>query len=223
MLGDKWHSLRFTVYGFREKHSTKHALIDIVNQVQSHFDEGMLSCGVFIDLKKAFDTIDHYILLQKLYHYGIRDIINDWFHSYLTERVQSPLIGSKVSTKLPTACGVPQGSVLGSLLFLLYVNDLCRSSDKLSFCLFADDTNLLYADRDINSLERVVNAELSKVQEWLVANRLTLNAKKSNFVIFHPYQKKLDRDVILKIFDIETNDFVLLDQKTYITYLGILI
>ena len=113
--------------------------------------------------------------------------------------------------------------MLGPLLFLLYVNDLCRSSDKLSFYLFADDTNLLYADRDINSLERVVNAELSKVQEWLVANRLTLNAKKSNFVIFHPYQKKLDRNVILKIFDIETNDFVLLDQKTYIKYLGILI
>ena len=183
----------------------------------------MLSCGVFIDLKKAFDTIDYYILLKKLYHYGIRGIINDWFHSYLTERVQSTLIGSEVSTKLPTACGVPQGSVLGPLLFLLYVNDLCRSSDKLSFYLFADDTNLLYADRDINSLERVVNAELRKVQEWLVANRLTLNAKKSNFVIFHPYQKKLDRDVILKIFDIETNDFVLLDQKTYIKYLGILI
>lgn len=93
----------------------------------------------------------------------------------------------------------------------------------MSFCLFADDTNLLYADRDINSLERVVNAELSKVQEWSVANRLTLNAKKSNFVIFHPYQKKLDRDVILKIFDIETSDFVLLDQKIYIKYLGILI
>ena len=124
------------------KNNQLNALIDIVNQVQSHFDEGMLSCGVFIDLKKAFDTID---------------------------------------------------------------------------------TNLLYADRDINSLERVVNAELSKVQEWLVANRLTLNAKMSNFVIFHPYQKNFDRDVILKIFDIETNDFVLLDKKTYIKYLGILI
>ena len=73
-----------------------------------------------------------------------------WFHSYLIERVPSTLIGSKVSTKLPTACGVPQGSVLGPLLFLLYVNDLCRSSDKLSFYSFADDTNLLYADRDTN-------------------------------------------------------------------------
>ena len=94
--------------------------------------------------------------------------------------------------------------MLGPLLFFLYVNDLCRSSDKLSFYLFADDTNLLYADRDINSLERVINAELSKVQEWLVADKLTLNAKKSNFVIFHPCQKKLDLDVILKIFLILT-------------------
>ena len=162
-------------------------------------------------------------MLQKLYHNGIRGIINDWFHSYLTDRVQSTQIGSEVSNKLTTACGVPQGSVLAPLLLLLYVNDLCRSSDKLSFYLFADDTNLLYADRDINSLERVVNAQLSKVQEWLVAYKLTLNAKKSNFAIFHPYQEKLDRDVILKIFDIHTNEFVLLDQKTYIKYLGILI
>ena len=104
-----------------------------------------------IKKKKAFDPIDNCILLQKLYHYGIRGIINDWFHSYLTDRIKSTQIGSEVSTKLTTACGVPQGSVLGPLLFLLYVNDLRRSSDKPS--LFADDTNLLYADRDINSFE----------------------------------------------------------------------
>ena len=137
--------------------------IDRINHIHCHFDKGMLSCGVFIDLKKAFDTIDRCILLQKLYHYGIRGIINDWFRSYLTDRVQSTQIGSEVSIKLTTACGVPQVVVLGPLLFLLYVNNLCRSSDKLSFYLFADDTNLLYAGRDINSLERVVNAESSKV------------------------------------------------------------
>ena len=110
--------------------------------------------------------------------------------------------------------------MLGPLLLLLYVNDLRRSSDKLSFYLFADDTYLLYADRDINSLERVVNVELSKVQEWLVANKLTLNAKKSNFVIFRPYQKKLDGDVMIKIFDIHTKEFVLLYQKTYINIMA---
>ena len=114
--------------------------------------------------------------------------------------------------------------MLGPLFFPLYVNaDLWRSSDKLPFYLFADDTTLLYADSDINSLERVVNAELSKLQEWLVANKLTSNAKKSNFVTLHPYPKKLDRHLILKIFDIDANEFVILDQKTYIKYLGILI
>ena len=105
--------------------------------------------------------------------------------------------------------------MLGPLLFLLYVNDLCTSSDKLQFYLFADDTNLLYSDKDINSLERVVNVKLSKVQEWIVANKLTFNAKKSNLVIFHHFQKKLIvPDDILKIFDIDTNESVLLDQKT---------
>ena len=167
--------------------------------------------------KKPYDTIDHCILLRKLYHYGIRGIINDRFHTYLTDSVQSTQIGSEVSTNLPLVCGVPQGSVLGPLLFFLYVNDLCTSSDKLLFYLFADDTNLLYSDKDINSLERVVNVKLSKVQEWLVANKLTFNAKKSNFVIFHHFQTNLiGPDDILKIFDIDANESVLLDQKTYI-------
>ena len=92
------------------------------------------------------------------------------------------------------------------LLFLSYVNDLYRSSHKLSFYLSTDDTNLLYADRDINSLERVVNAELSKGKERLAAKDPAFNAKKSNFVIFRPYQKKIDHEVILKIFDIDTNE-----------------
>ena len=127
---------------------------------------------------------------------------------------QLKLAERSLLNKLPTACGVPQGSMLWPLLFLLCVNDLRRSSNKLSSYLFPDDTNLLYANRDINSRERVVNGELSKVHEWLVTNMLTLNAKKSNFVIFHPYQKKLDRDVILRIFDIDTYEFFLLDQKT---------
>ena len=106
-----------------KKHSTEHALIDIVNQIQPLFDKGMLSCGVFIDFKKAFDTTDYCILLQKLYHYGIRGIINDRFHSYLTDRDQSTQIGSEVSTKFTTACGVPQGSVLGPLLGTLSTDD----------------------------------------------------------------------------------------------------
>ena len=210
-------------YGFRERRSTEHALIDIVNQIQSNFDKGIYTCGIFIDLKKAFDTVDHSILLQKLYHDGIRGIVNDWFRSYLSDRIQSTQIGPNISNKQRMTCGVPQGSVLGPLLFLLYVNDIYRSSDKLAFYLFADDTNLLYANKNLRTLELVVNLELHKVCEWLTANKLTLNVKKSNFIIFHPHQKKIDYQVNLQIFDNDSKTYLPLEQKSYVKYLGVLI
>jgi hypothetical protein len=137
-------------YGFREKRSTQHAIIDIVNQIQTNMDKNMYTCGIFIDLQKAFDTVNHSILLQKLQHYGIRGIINDWFSSYLLNRIQTTQIGTVVSDKETMLSGVPQRSVLGPLLFLIYLNDIYNSTDKLNFSLFADDTNLLYADNDLS-------------------------------------------------------------------------
>ena len=137
--------------------------------------------------------------------------------------MQSTQIGSIVSNKERIVCGVPQGSVLGPLLFLLYVNDMHRSSKKFDFYLFADYTNLLYADKDINKLEIVANEELLRLCEWLNANKLSLNASKSNFVIFHPYQRKLDGEVDLKIFDNNLEQLVSLERKTYVKYLGVLI
>ena len=149
--------------------------------------------------------------------------MNDWFRSYLSDRIQSTQIGPNISNKQRMTCGVPQGSVLGPLLFLLYVNDIYRSSDKLAFYLFADDTNLLYANKNLRTLELVVNLELHKVCEWLTANKLTLNVKKSNFIIFHPHQKKIDYQVNLQIFDYDSKTYLPLEQKSYVKYLGVLI
>ena len=176
-----------------------------------------------IDLQKAFDTVDHSILLHKLNHYGIRGVVNDWFLSYLSGRVQTTQIGSYISQKEKTLCGVPQGSVLGPLLFLIYINDIYNASDKLAFYLFADDTNLLFADRNLQSLETVVNMELMNVSDWLASNKLSLNVKKTNFVIFHPSQKRLDYKVNLKIYDNNRKHFICLERKDYVKYLGVLI
>ena len=136
-------------YGFRDNCSTQHAILDILNKIQSKIDAKLFSCGIFVDLKKAFDTVDHSILLHKLNHYGVRGIINTWFSSLLSKRSQSTQIGSTVSNKEEIDCGVLQGSVLGPLLFLIYVNDIYRCSQIFDFYLFADDTNLLYSDKDL--------------------------------------------------------------------------
>ena len=210
-------------YGFREQYSTQHALLDIINKIQSNMDNKLFSCGIFIDLKKAFDTVDHDILLCKLKYYGIRGVVNDWFSSYLKNRSQTTLVGNCISDKEETLCGVPQGSVLGPLLFLIYINDICNSSKVFNFFLFADDTNLLYANKSLKTLESVVNFELREVCKWLNANKLTLNIKKSNFVIFRPSQKPITYQPTIKLFDNNSKKYIPLESKDYIKYLGILI
>ena len=220
---DKNNILCTSQYGFRQGHSTEHAILDIVNAIQSNMDKGAFSCGVFIDLKKAFDTVDHRILLHKLKFYGFRGFINAWFASYLNEWSQVTVVGCHSSDKSQITCGVPQGSVLGPLLFLLYINDICYCSQKLNFYLFADDTNILFSHRDLKLLEKIMNDELSNVYRWLVANKLTLNLKKSNFVIFRPHQKKQAFTPIIKIFDNQTNKPVALECKEFVKYLGVLI
>ena len=123
-------------YGFRSKHSTQHAILDIVNNIHNCMDGGKYTCGIIIDLKKAFDTVNHSILLAKLENYGIRGLINTWFKSYLTDRRQSIEIDNHISKEEKTLCGVPQGSVLGPLLFLLYITTFINVlRNSLFICL----------------------------------------------------------------------------------------
>ena len=184
-------------FGFRQNHSTNHALISMTESIRNIIDNGKFGCGVFIDLKKAFDTVNHSILITKMEH-GIRGIALDWFTSYLSNRMQYVSINGHISEYRHISCGVHQGSVLGPLLFLLYINDLPNVSKHLSFYLFADDTNIYFEANDLLTLQKVMNRELRHVKKWLDANKLALNIDKTNFVVFHSPAKYLMEPIILK-------------------------
>ena len=147
-------------FGFRKHNSTVHALLQITEQIKETIEKGKVGCGIFIDLRKAFDTVNHKILFRKLDHYGIRDKSLKWFESYLGGRQQYVEYNGESSELRNISCGVPQGSVLGPLLFLIYINDLPYLSNDLKFFLFADDTNIYCEADNICDLERIVNKEL---------------------------------------------------------------
>ena len=139
---------------------------------------------MFLDLSKAFDTIDHRILIYKLKKYGIRGSALSFFQNYLSNRKQYVALDSNNSCKTSVTCGVPQGSILGPLLFLLYVNDLTRSSRILTFILFADDTNIFLSHKCLDTLVDILNLELRKVSSWFKCNKLSLNIDKTCFIHF---------------------------------------
>ena len=176
-----------------------HALLSLTEAIKHSVDSGNFGCGIFLDLQKAFDTVNHKILLGKLEHYGIRGTTLDWFHSYLSGRQQYVVVNGHISDSLPITCGVPQGSVLGPLLFLIYMNDLPNVSKVLQFYLFADDTSIYFDANELNHLQKVVNKELRKVRKWLEANRLALNISKTNYVIFHSNSKKTNDFIRIKL------------------------
>ena len=203
-------------FGFRKGHSTSHSLIDIVETIRKTIDSKKFGCGVFIDLKKAFDTVNHDILLQKLEHYGIRHNSLKWFKSYLSDRNQYVHLNDTDSSTMNISCGVPQGSVLGPILFLIYINDLPNISNKLKFFLFADDTNIYLEGNDLSNLEKTMNKELKKLYEWLCLNRLSLNISKTNFIIFSP-PNTFKKPVTIKIAK------KAISEAKYVKYLGVLI
>ena len=169
--------------GFRSLHSTATALLHASNDWLDNIDKGLLNAVVFLDLAKAFDTVDHSILLRKLEIYGINGVPLDWFKSYLNHRSQYCYINGQYSTESQTLCGVPQGSTLGPLLFLLYINDLPRSVTYSCPRMYADDTTLSASGASTKDIENKLNSDLANVKLWLEANKLSLNVFKTEFML----------------------------------------
>ena len=200
-------------FGFRQKHSTIHALLNFVDKVAHSIDDHSHLIGIFLDFSKAFDTINHDILLYKLSHYGIRGKALEWFRNYLHNRKQYVHLNGLNSSYKDINYGVPQGSILGPLLFIVYINDFCNSSKILSFILFADDSNVFFSHKDPYVLARTVNCELKKVTQWIRANKLSLNLQKTKYMIFSNTIETLPTDIVL--------DEIPLENVSHIKFLGI--
>ena len=166
-------------FGFRANHSTNHDIISMTKSIKPFLDSGDFVAGIFIDLEKVFDTVNHQILCNKLNYYGFRGKINGLLKSFLSNRKQFVSINGYDSSCLEIKCGVPQGSTLVPLLFLLYINDLRFSLKHAITSHFADDTIIIYASKITKTIETNLNYDLKCVSEWLRSNRLSLNVSKT--------------------------------------------
>ncbi|MEL6989254.1 MAG: reverse transcriptase family protein, partial [Bacteroidota bacterium] len=171
---EKFDLLYSKQFGFRKRHSTVDAIAEFTEKIRHNTSRGPQNT-FFLDFKKAFDTIDHNILIEKLNAYGVRGFALKWLKSYLTNRKQYVKIGGSVSSFRDIECGVPQGSVLGPTLFLIYINDLPNVCKHLELFLFADDTNA----SSLGSTKCEIESDLDNIDKWLLANKLTLNMEKT--------------------------------------------
>ena len=153
-------------FGFQPKNSTEHPILDLSENILNNCSKKLISCILFLDLKKAFDSVSHEILLKKLEYYGVRGIPLQLFKSYLSNRLQTTRIGNYLSMFELILWGVPQGSVLGPLLFLIFINDIPLASDLLTW-LFADDTVLMASATSLSLLQLKMNTQINQVQDWL--------------------------------------------------------
>ena len=214
-------------FGFRERHSPNLALMLLVDNISRALEDGDYVLGLFLDFSKAFDTVNHDILFTKLEFYGVRGVALNLFKSYLSGRQQFVEYNGVSSTKRDIVCGVPQGSILGPLLFLIYINDLAHASVKIFSILFADDSNLFLSGKDPNQLIRTMNEELIHIVKWLQVNKLSINLKKTHFMIFRRRKVKIvlkEKIVInnVKISQVEKTKFlgVIIDHNlTFINHM----
>ena len=174
-----------TQFGFRKNYSIALVLIDLDDKISTAFDQGEFSVGVFLDLSKAFDNVNHVILVNKLEHYGIHGLKLDCIRSYFSNKKQYVEYNGHCSLRDEISCRVPQGSILGPLFFLLYINDINNAFNLLNLILFADDTNVFMSHKDLNYL-----SDTDKLSIWFKVNKLSLNLKKTKFMVFKPRQKR---------------------------------
>ena len=170
-------------FGFRSRSATTDALLQYLDYAYESIDNGQYLLTLFLDFSKAFDTVNHRILLNKLNHVGVRGVSQHWFESYIMNRKQCVYVNGVSSDLSDITMGVPQGSCLGPVLFLLYINDMYKSAPLLKFVHFADDTTAFARDSNLPSLITKFNTQLQFVDNWLCTNRLSLNIGKTNFMI----------------------------------------
>ena len=196
---DQHNILSNSQFGFRKKHSTVSALSILIDKIYTGLNDGNITLGLYLDFSKAFDTIDHQILFKKLFHYGIRGIALDLLKDYFLNRKQFVCFDNNNSPLLNTSCGVPQGSILGPLLFILYINDISNVSTKLFPIIYADDSNLFIQGKNITDMVAVLNTEVKKVSEWVNSNKLSLNISKTNYMVFKRknYRVHVPDDIII--------------------------
>ena len=226
------HKLLFkSQHGFRKNHSTETATLEFIDKLLKHLDKNTTPLSIFLDLSKAFDTLDHNILLEKLSFYGVRNSSLTWFKSYLADRYQCVDYLNHISSQLPIKTGVPQGSILGPLLFIIYMNDISFSSSIFDFILYADDTTLTCTEESLtahvtknNDLNVILNNELNKVHRWLLANKLSVNIKKTKFMVFHlprkdvisaPFNLKIENINLERVFEFDFLGTVLSDTLSW--------
>ena len=207
--------------GFRSFHSVVTCLLSNTNDWYFNLDEGKCTGIVFVDLKKAFDTVDHEILISKLSHYGVKNTELKWFCSYLSNRRQCCKVNGESSNFEYIRCGVPQGSCLGPLLFLLYINDMPYALKYSKTTMYADDTSLAYSAKSVSDISNVMNYELESLRKWLFSNKLSLNVAKTTSMLIgtrNRLQDKSNGELHRTNFNISDE---LIEQKTCVKYLGI--
>ena len=201
-------------FGFRKLHSTYMPIVHMYDKVTEYLQNNEMTCAIYLDLKKAFDTVSFEILCKKIKKIGIRGAFSKMLESYLSDRHQVLKIEDVVSQKQMIKMGVPQGSILGPLLFIIYINDICNVTDIGTFYLFADDTAICIHGRSCDELQSKINNLVPKIEEWFYANRLSLNAAKTNYQIYSK-ANTINLNIVFNGMQIE--------RKQCIKYLGILV